>query len=130
MYLPLDPAIAGHLGAPLIKQQQIMLLNERMANNNYSGGKRNIFYYYRSTGKRVIHLIEEELDGNLTAFQLFEKEAVKKPDLELLKAFKKKNLTSRICLVAPILDSWKYDGVEVISWESILDFNSSSRADD
>ncbi|MEO5969279.1 MAG: AAA family ATPase [Bdellovibrionia bacterium] len=121
IYLPLDSGIAGHMGAPLLKQMQIVLANERTAKNAYSGGKRNTFRYYRSTGKRMIHLVEEELDGSVTAFQIFDREAVKKPDLELLKAFQKKNRKSKAYLVAPVSESWNYEGVDVVSWESILD---------
>lgn len=120
IYLPLDAGIAGHLGAPMMKRLQIMLMNERMAKNTYAGGKRNLFQYYRSTGKKMIHLIEEELGGKTRAFQIFDHEAVKKPDLELLKAFQKKNVNSEIYLLAPVLDPWKYEGVKVEPWEWIV----------
>ena len=121
IYLPLDAGIATHLGAPLIKQLQITLMNERMAKNSYSGGKRHTFQYYRSTGKRMIHLVEEELGGKTRAFQIMDRETVKKPDLELLKAFKKKNLGSEIYLLAPVLDPWNFEGVRVEPWEWIFD---------
>ena len=117
LYLPLDAGIAGHLGAPLMRRLQIALMNERMASNTYGGGKRHAFHYYRSTGKRVVHLVEEEPGGKTMAFQLLDREAVKKPDLELLKAFLRKNPGAEICLLAPVREPWKYDGVKVESWE-------------
>jgi hypothetical protein len=94
-------------------------MNERMAKNSYGGGKRHSFYYYRSTGKRWVHLVEEE-EGMLRAYQVFEREEVKKPDLELLKAFQKKNPGSDVHLLAPVSQSWVYEGVRVEPWEWIL----------
>lgn len=120
IYLPLDPGIAGHLGAPLLKQLQIALTNERMAKNVYDGGKRHSFYYYRSTGKRLVHLIEEHLDGKTFAFQLMDRESVKKPDLELLKALKKKIPRAKLNLLAPVRDGWAFDSIDVEPWESIF----------
>ncbi len=120
IYLPLDSGVATHLGAPLIKRLQITLMNERMAKNGYAGGKRHTFYYYRSAGKRLAHLVEEELGGKTRVFQLFDREAVKKPDLELLKAFRKKNADSEAYLLAPVLDAWKYEGIRVEPWEWIF----------
>lgn len=117
IYLPLDAGIAGHLGASLMKRLHITLMNERMARNMYGGGKRHTFNYYRSTGKRVVHLVEDELGGKTRAFQLLDREAVKKPDLELLKAFRIKNPASEACLLAPVRDPWKYDGIKVEPWE-------------
>ncbi len=60
--------------------------------------KRHTFQYYRSTGKRVVHLVEEELGGKT-------------------RAFLKKNPSSEACLLAPVRDPWKYDGVKVEPWE-------------
>lgn len=121
IYLPFDSGIAAHLGAPLIKRLQITLMNERMAKNSYSGGKRHTFQYYRSTGKRMVHLIEEELGGKTRAFQVMDRESVKKPDLELLKAFRKKNPASEVYLIAPVLEPWKFEGVNVVRWEWMFD---------
>ncbi|MGK5090225.1 AAA family ATPase [Bdellovibrionota bacterium FG-2] len=121
IYLPLDVGIAGHLGASWEKRLQIALINERMANNSYRGGKRHTFQYYRSTGKRVVHLVEEELGGKTRAFQIFEREAVKKPDLLLLSAFQKKVPGAEATLLAPVLEPWKFDGVRVEPWERIFE---------
>jgi hypothetical protein len=120
IFLPLDTGVAGHLGASTQRQLHIMLKNERMAGNTYRGGKRHGFSYYRSTGKRMIHLIEEELDGKVRAFELFDREAVKKPDLELLKAFQNKNAGAEAYLLAPVLESWKYQGIQVEPWEWLI----------
>jgi predicted AAA+ superfamily ATPase len=120
VYLPLDAGIAHYLGASLERRLHILLLNERMAHNAYFGTKRNRYYYYRSTGKRWIHLIEENLDHGLEAFEVFDRESVKLPDLELLKAFGKKHPSSRKTLFAPIATSWKEDGVRVEPWESMV----------
>ena len=69
----------------------------------------------------MIHLVEEELEGGMTAFQVFDREAVKKPDLELLKAFQKKNPKAKAYLLAPVLESWKYEGINIVSWEWMMD---------
>ena len=53
----------------------------------------------------MIHLIEEELGGRTIAFQIFDRETIKKPDLELIKAFQKKNPKSVLYFLAPILES-------------------------
>jgi predicted AAA+ superfamily ATPase len=119
-YLPLDSGIAGHLGAPLMKRLHIALMSERMAGNTYGGGKRHTFQYYRSTGKRLVHLVEASPGGKTRAFQLFDREAVKKPDLELLKAFKRKNADSEVCLLAPVADAWKEEAVKIEPWERIF----------
>lgn len=117
IYLPLDSGVAAHLGAPIIKRLQIALMNERMAKNSYYGGKRNSFYYYRSSGKKMVHLVEEELGGKTKAFQLFDREAVKKTDLELLKAFLQKNHGAEAYLLAPVTDCWKATGIKIEPWE-------------
>ena len=123
IFLPLDAGVAAHLGAPMMKRLQIALMNERMARNSYSGGKRNSFYYYRSSGKKMIHLVEEELGGRTMAFQIFDREAVKKTDLELLNAFLKKNRGSEANFLAPVSESWKSSLVRVQAWESIFDWS-------
>lgn len=120
IYLPLDAGIAGYLGANETRRLQILLMNERMAMNAYFGKKRNIYYYYRSSGKKIIHLVEEELDGQITAFQIFERERIKKTDLELLKAFHNKNKKSQIILFAPVNSSWKEGNLVVQPWEKMI----------
>ncbi|MGK5088049.1 AAA family ATPase [Bdellovibrionota bacterium FG-2] len=117
LFLPLDAGIAHYLGAGFERRLHIILVNEKMAHNAYFGKKRNRYYYYRSTGKHLIHLIEEDLDEGLCAFQILETERVKLPDLERLKAFRKKHKDSKCKLFAPIFDRWKDAGVEVDSWE-------------
>ncbi|NDG85969.1 MAG: ATP-binding protein [Proteobacteria bacterium] len=121
VYLPMDSGIAAHLGAPIIKRLQIALMNERMAANSHSGGKRNTYYYYRSSGKKTVHLIEEELGGKTRAFQFFERETVRKIDLELLKAFAKKNKGAEVHLLAPVADAWRDAPVMISPWESMFD---------
>ena len=120
IYLPLDSGIAGHLGASLTRKLQIALVNERMAKNAYAGGKRHSFYYYRSSGKKIIHLIEIELNGKIRAFQVFDRESVKGPDTELLKAFSRKNPKSELNLLAPVFEGWKFWKVQVRPWEWVF----------
>jgi predicted AAA+ superfamily ATPase len=121
IYLPLDSGVATHLGAPMLKALQITLMNERMAKNGYSGGKRHSFYYYRSPGKKLVHLVEEQLGGKLKAFQLFDREAVKKTDLELLKAFLKRNSGAEVYLLAPTTDSFRSQGIKIKPWEYMFE---------
>ena len=90
IYLLLDAGIAHFLGANLERRLHILLVNEKMAKNSYFGKKRNRYFYYRSSGKQIIHLIEDDIDDGVVAYQLFNREVVKIPDLERLKAFKKK----------------------------------------
>ncbi len=130
IFLILDSGVAAHLGANLMRQFHISLTVERMSKNGYSGSKRNSYFYYRSTGKKLIHLVEEELGGQTRAFQIFDRESVKKTDLELLKAFQKKNPTSSPTLLAPISEGWKEAVVRVLPWEEIytdISTNSSNQ---
>jgi len=129
MYLPMDAGLAFYLGATLEKRLHIILLNERMAQNAYFGKKRNRYFFYRSTGKRIIHLIEEDLDTGLSAFELGMEERIKLPQLELLKAFGKKNKGSRLNFLAPIGEGWDSVGVKVKSWESILSGGFSPKSE-
>jgi predicted AAA+ superfamily ATPase len=119
IYLPLDAGIAEFLGADLKRRLHVLAMNERMAHNAYFGTKRSRFYFYRSTGKNLIHLIEEHADGKLEAVQIFESERIKKPDLELLKAFVAKNQKARGTLLAPVSTPWKEAGIAIMSWESL-----------
>ncbi|MBX9766151.1 MAG: AAA family ATPase [Bdellovibrionales bacterium] len=122
IYLPMDAGLAFHLGANLERRLHIILMNERMAKNTYFGKKRNRYFYYRSTGKRMIHLIEEDLDKGLIAFELSTKERIKLPELELLKAFKKKNPKTKTVFLAPIEGGWKEGVVQIQPWESLVSF--------
>ena len=68
----------------------------------------------------MIHLIEEELDGKVRAFQIFEQERIKKPELELLKAFQRQNPGSAVNFMAPVLNGWKDQSVEIRPWEDMV----------
>jgi predicted AAA+ superfamily ATPase len=124
IYLPLDVGIANHLGATLTRRLHIALLNEKLAAFGYQGGVRPRFFYYRSTGKRLIHLVEEQVHGKISAFQVWDRETVVKPDCELLKAFGEKNPGSVLHLLAPVFESWvdfsKESEVHIWPWERIF----------
>jgi hypothetical protein len=62
-----------------------------MAHHQYFGSKTDLFFYYRSTGKTHIHLIEESIDGRLTASQL----------------------------MAPVTEPMKMGRIHVLPWEKI-----------
>ena len=129
VYLLLDSGISNHEGGSMVRGLQILLLNERLVKTSYSSTKPCVYQFYRSTGKNMIHLIEEEASGKIRAFQIFDKEVVKKPDLELLKAFKKKNPKAELHLLAPVTEGWNFEGVRVLPWEWIFEKkkNPSSR---
>jgi predicted AAA+ superfamily ATPase len=119
IYLPLDCGVAHHLGAPLIRLLHIAYLNERWTRAALLGEKKKTIQFYRSTGKRFVHIVESSIGGEMEAVQLFDREAVKKPDLELLKAFRSKNPKAKVALLAPVLEGWTFNGVNVRSWESM-----------
>ena len=119
IYLPLDSGIASYLGASRERQLHVALMNERMADESYSNQRKKKFYYYRSSGKKMIHWVEEEAPGKIHAFQIFDRESIKKPDLELLKAFLVKNSGARATLLAPIQGRTVHAAVSVQPWEVI-----------
>lgn len=119
IYLPLDAGIAGHLGAPLSRRLHIWLMNERMASASYSRGKRRNVYYYRSTGKRMIHWVEESIGAPTQAFQLFEDERIRKTDALLMLAFLKKNPGAEGLVYAPIAERQLEAGCAFEPWEML-----------
>ena len=119
LFLPLDPGVVGYFGASLMRRLHIALLNERMAHNQYFGSKTDLFFYYRSTGKTHIHLIEESVDGRLTASQLIDREALRKTDMNLLNAFGKKSPKATLQLMAPVTEPMKMGRIHVLPWEKI-----------
>jgi hypothetical protein len=119
IYLPLDTGIAEYLGAPLMRRLHIWLMNERMAKNAYFDQKRKSFYYYRSTGKRMIHLVEESVDRPTQAFQLIDHEAIRKTDAELMIAFLKKNPKAQGSVLGPIPEKQKIKTCIFLPWETI-----------
>lgn len=125
IYLPLDVGVAKFLGAPLGRRLHIFLMNERLCSNAYSSEKRKVFYYYRSTGKRMIHLVEESIDAPLRAFQVFEAERIKKTDAELMLAFLKKNPGAKGAVYAPLPESQKINGCSFQPWERFCETTKS-----
>ena len=125
IYLPLDVGIAGYLGASEIRRLHIFIMNERLAASSYSGEKRKLFYYYRSSGKKMIHLLEEGMNGGLRAFQAFESERIRKTDAELMRAFVAKNPGARGEVVAPVKERLRVQGVVFQPWEWLADGASS-----
>jgi len=121
IYIPLDAGIADYLGAPLLRRLQIVLLNERLMYHSLLSPKKPQFYYYRSRGKKLIHWIEEKINGEITAYQIFENERIKKTDLELLKAFQNKVKNKvRTVLLAPVFNYWSESKIEISPWENML----------
>ena len=101
MYLPLDTAIADFLGASVSRKLHIWLMNERLAKNSYLNENRKQFFYYRSTGKRIIHWVEESIDKPTKSFQLLDHERILKTDAELTLAFLNKNPLAKGTVFAP-----------------------------
>ncbi|MBI4924534.1 MAG: hypothetical protein HY843_01305, partial [Bdellovibrio sp.] len=119
IYLILDPGIADYLGASLTRKLHITLLNERLCKNTYTVTKKKQFYYYRSIGKNFIHLIEEDLDGKREAFQLFDIERIKKPDLELMHSFLTRNSNTTGSLYAPVPETMIIKKIHIHPWENM-----------
>ncbi len=118
IFLPLDCAIAGTLGAGLTRQLHIWLLNERMALSEYSHKQRSRFFYYRSLSRRWIHLIERN-GSHERAFELQLSETPKKIDSALIKAFLAKNPRSRGAVYAPVMAPVKIDSTAFLPWEEV-----------
>lgn len=119
IYLPFDVGIARYLGAPLQRLLHIWLMNERMTKHFYSKEKRKSFYYYRSTGKRIVHWVEESIDHPVLAFQLMEDEKIKKIDAELMQAFITKNPGSQGYVLAPIPEKQQIKSCTFLPWEDL-----------
>ncbi len=119
IYLPLDVGIAEYLGASMIRRLHIWLMNERMAKNAYFDQKRKSFYYYRSTGKRMIHLVEGSVDQATQAFQVIDHEGIRKTDAELMIAFLNKNPKAAGAVFAPIPEEQKIKSCIFMPWENI-----------
>ena len=91
-----------------------------MAWNSYFGKKKNRYYYYRSSGKFILHLIEDDIDQGLSAFQIHMNERIKLPELERLKAFAKKAKKANCTFFAPVSKSWKDDEIKITPWETLI----------
>lgn len=118
LFMLFDTGLAKHLGAPLERQLHLWLMNEQMSHEAYFGTKKTLFYYYRSTGKKMIHLVRETTDRTLTAFQILCQENIKHSDSELMSAFLKKNKTkTQGYILTPALDKTKINTVPFVPWE-------------
>lgn len=120
IYLLLDPAIADYLGASSERRLHIWLMTERLAKNAYLNEKRKSFFYYRSTGKRIIHWVEESIGKPTQSFQLFEHERILKIDAELSLAFLRKNPGAKVAVYAPIPFRQKMGACDFLPWEDAL----------
>lgn len=118
IFMLFDSGLAHHLGASLERRLHIWLLNEQMSYESYFGTKRALFYYYRSSGKKMIHLVREAADKTLTAFQLINFEKFQFADSELMRAFLKKNsgkATGHV--LGPSTEKVKINDVPFVPWE-------------
>jgi predicted AAA+ superfamily ATPase len=118
IFIPFDSGVAHFLGADRTRCLQIWLLNERLVYDSCFHQKRSSFFYYRSTGKKMIHLVEEKADQKIVAFQVITHEAIKKIDSELMKAFLNKNKKAKGFVLAPLSEKLKLNQVQYLPWES------------
>jgi predicted AAA+ superfamily ATPase len=116
IYLPFDTGLASFLGASQIRRLQILLLNELLVHDQCAHSKRSDFYHYRSTGKRQVHIIEVPSGKPTVAHQIVDFERIQVTDVQLMKAFLKKNPDARGCLYGPIRQPTRVDGVEIKPW--------------
>ena len=122
IYLPMDCGIANYLNASDERLLQIWLINERLANAAYGSAKKTEFYYYRSTGKKIIPLLEVTLGKKPKAYQVIDFENIKKTDAELINAFLRKNVKFTGAVFAPITLSDHVNEIAFHPWENLLTF--------
>jgi predicted AAA+ superfamily ATPase len=116
IFIPFDCGIANYFNADRIRLLQIFLLNEKLIQDAYSNEKRSLFFYYRSTGKKMIHLIEETAEGKTIASQIITHETIKKPDSELMKAFLIKNKKASGKILGPVSKKITLNTVQYYPW--------------
>jgi predicted AAA+ superfamily ATPase len=116
IYLPFDCGLAHYLGASRDRCLHIWLLNEKLVENTTKHHSEHFFYFYKSTGKKMIHLVEEDLKQRVSAIQIIVHDSIKKTDSELMKAFLKKNKTATGTVIAPIEESLKLNEIRYFPW--------------
>lgn len=123
MYLPFDSGLAFFMGASRERCLHICFLNEILIRQSMNQ-KMGAVYFYKSTGKKLIHLIEEDAAGRLDATQLIMHDSVKKTHSELMKAFIVKNKSSREIVsgtvYGPVEESFKLNEVQYRPWISFV----------
>lgn len=117
LFLPFDAGIASFLGASRIRSLHIWLLNELLVRDQNTHQRRSDFHYYRSTGKRIIHLVETRADRKIHAYQLIDHDQIKLPDAELMKAFFVKNPQAKGFICAPIETKVFVATIPFVPWE-------------
>jgi len=118
IFMLFDSGLAHYLGASLERRLHIWLMNEQISYESYFGTKRALFYYYRSSGKKMIHLIREAADKTLTAFQIINFEKLQFADSELMSAFLKKNSgNTKGYILGPSTEKTKINHINFIPWE-------------
>jgi len=120
IYMLFDAGVAHHFGAELERKLHIWLINEQLSYDAYFGTKRSHFFYYRSTGKRMIHLVRESADQTRTAFQIITHENIRHQDGELMRSFLSKNSrgVTRGLLLTPSLEKTILKTIPLVPWES------------
>ncbi len=122
MYLPFDCGLAHYLGANRERCLHICLLNEVLVKRSLRHDDAGV-YYYKSTGKKIIHLIEDREQKGLFATQIIMHDSIKKTDSELMKAFILKNKKSSGQILAPIDDGFKLNEIQYRPWVASLHLN-------
>lgn len=118
LYLPFDSGIATFLGAHRVRSLHIWLMNELLVRDQNLHSCRSELYYYRSTGKKIIHLVESQPGKSLVGYQLIDHDHLKLPDAELMKAFCIKNPQAKGVVCAPIDSSLMLSQIPFIPWET------------
>ena len=116
IYLPFDCGIAHHLGANRERCLHIWTLNEKLVENVIKHNSEKIFYYYKSTGKKLIHVVEEDLKQKILATQIITHDSIKKTDSELMKAFLIKNKNAKGVILAPVDEKIKINEIQYQSY--------------
>ena len=119
IYLPFDAGIASFMGADRERSLHVLFLNELFVKSAYTLKSKSDFYYYRSTGKKMIHIIEVTHDQKTIAHQIITHDSIKKTDSELMKAFLVKNAKASGQILAPIDEKMRLNEITYMPWESL-----------
>lgn len=118
IYFLCDVAFTQYLGGSFERQLQTMLLQELIAKNEYLNNGSSQISFYRTTKGSFVHFIVENRNASILAIKILFEEKLDRRELEVLKAFSKKNEENcRIVALAPIKEHLKVDGIEIYPWE-------------
>jgi predicted AAA+ superfamily ATPase len=120
IYFLCDVSFAKILGATLERQMHTWCLQEQLSQRSYRDDRESRFYYYRTPKGKIIHLVVES-GKTFAALKILAEEKFQQKDLEILKAFRIKNLSLKPLLYALGSQRLKLmkEKIEVFPWEAL-----------